>query len=116
MVLNDTAEVQHALKQASYHSLLPLDSQPTRVKTRAWFIFESSWTKDQKGEELVKAAWSREVQGSRMFKVKQKLKWCKESFVRWMKRQKQNARKDIELILREMEHMQSQAEPRDWEK
>lgn len=68
------------------------------------------------GEQLVKAVWSREVQGSRMFKVKQKLKWCKESFIRWRKRQKYNTRKDIELILKEMEHIQSQAEPRDWEK
>lgn len=74
MLLNDTAEVQHVFRQAFDHLLLLLDSQPTRVKARARFIFETSWTKELEGEKLVKAVWSREVQGSRMFKVKQKLK------------------------------------------
>lgn len=35
MLLNDTTEMQHVPRQASDHSLLLLDSQPTRVKTRA---------------------------------------------------------------------------------
>lgn len=33
--LNDTVEVQYVPRQASDHSLLLLDSQQTRVKTRA---------------------------------------------------------------------------------
>lgn len=81
MILNDYVVVTHVLRQASDHSLLILDLKPQRVKTRARFIFYSSWTKEPESEELIQKAWGRNVQGSRMFKVKQKLKWCKKTTI-----------------------------------
>lgn len=116
MILNDTAVVTHVLRQTSDHSLLILDSKPQRVKTRARFIFDSSWTKEPESDELIQQVWGRNVQGSRMFQVKQKLKWCKESCIRWKKEKKQNARRDIDIILKEMQQMQVQTGTRNWER
>lgn len=41
-----------------------------------------------------------------MHKVKQKLKLCKHSFIQWRKKQKGNARDEIEMIKNEVETMQ----------
>lgn len=83
------------------------------MKPRSRFIFETKWTKGQECEALIKEVWKTPVKGSRMFKVKQKLKWAKHNFIKWRKDQKCNARKDIEIIQQEMEQMQDQGESRD---
>lgn len=57
--------------------------------------------------------WRKPVEGSRMFKVKQKLKWCKHSFIKWRKEKHYNARKEIEIIQQEIEQMQIQEGNRD---
>ena len=51
-----------------------------------------------------------------MYIVKQKLKWCKESFIKWRKTKNCNAKKNIELIKKEMETMQKLGGNRNWEK
>lgn len=98
MIQNDTAELRHVLRQASDHSLLLLSPSSSRIKTGVWFTFESNWTKGQQCEDMVKDTWGRPVEGSRMFRVKQKLKWCKLSFLKWRKKQKCNVKKEIEII------------------
>lgn len=60
--------------------------------------------------------WDRSVVGLRMFKVKQKVKWCKQEFIRRRKEKSGNARKDIEIIQREMEEMQTQGGDRNYER
>lgn len=56
---------------------------------------------------MVKVVWNR------IYKVKQKLKWCKHSFIKWRKKQKGNARDEIEMIQKEMETMQNNGGQRD---
>lgn len=113
MLQRETAEVTHFLRQTSDHSLIVLDSKPRRKKTQARFIFEASWIKEQGCEERVKGIWQRSVIGSRMFKVQQKLKWCKSSFIKWRKERTCNARKEIDIIQKEMESLQMKEEERD---
>lgn len=115
MIEKDTAEVRHFLKQASDHSLLISDTMPTRRKTKGRFIFASNWFQEPASEQLVKEAWTTQYQGPRMFQVKQKLKCCKVNFLRWRKGQTANARKEIELIQKEMEGMQKLEGSRDWD-
>lgn len=57
---------------------------------------------------MIKAEWEKPVQGSRSFSVRQKLKWCKNSLIKWRKNHTMNARKEIDLIQKEMETMQGQ--------
>lgn len=51
-----------------------------------------------------------------MFKVKQKLNWCRDGLIRWSKVKQHNARKNIDLIIQEMAQLQTQAGCRDWGK
>lgn len=51
-----------------------------------------------------------------MFKVVQKLKFCKYSFIQWRKEHKHNARREIDLIQREMEIMQQLGGDRNWDR
>lgn len=115
MVQWDTTKVNHILRQTSDHSMLLLDSRPQRRKTRARFIFDSQWTKMEECEEIIKEVWNTAVTGSRMFKMKQKLKWCKLRFIKWRKQLNGNARNQIEIIQKEMETIQQQGGTRSWE-
>lgn len=93
--------------------MIVLDSKPRRKKTQARFIFEASWIKEQGCEERVKEIWQRSVIGSRMFKVQQKLKWCKYSFIKWRKERTCNAIKEIDIVQKEMESLQMKEGVRD---
>lgn len=39
-----------------------------------------------------------------MYKVKQKLKWCKHRFIKWRKEQKENAKEEIDMIQKNGDH------------
>lgn len=111
----DKATVEHITRQASDHFLLLQDSNPLRNKTKARFIFENRWTKMQETEEMIKDVWDQQKIGSRMFKVQQKLKCCKQKFIKWRKEENGNSRKEIELIQRKMDSMQTRGGERDWD-
>lgn len=70
MLLNDNTVVNHVFRPTSDHSIIILDSKPDRVRTRAKFVFESSWTKEEECKEIVNGAWEKIMTGSRMFRVK----------------------------------------------
>lgn len=94
--------------------MLLLDSKPMRRKTRARFIFDSKWTKMQEYEEMIAEEWNKPVSRSRMFKEQQK--WCKLRFIKWRKEMGEKARKELDLIQKEMEAIQKMERTRDWEK
>lgn len=110
----DSAKVQHLAKQTSDHLLLVLDTQPNRQSSRSRIIFYSRWANMNGVEDLVKEAWGTSVQGSRMFRVQQKLKLCKIRFLEWRKTHNNNSRAEIDRIQREMVAMQKQEGSRDW--
>lgn len=78
----DTGDVSHTLRQSSDHSMIILDTKQQRKKTKARFIFDSKRTKMQDWEEMIKKTWNRTVNGSRMFRVHQKLKWHKLEYIK----------------------------------
>lgn len=63
MLANDTTEVTHVLRQASDYSVIILDTEPTRERSRARFICEARWFNDPESESVVKEAWQRPVEG-----------------------------------------------------
>lgn len=79
-----------------------LDTKPLKKKTKSRFIFDSRWSKVQECENMIKKIWNRLVTGSRMFKVPEKLKWCKIELIKWRKEQNKNARKEVEQIKKEI--------------
>lgn len=80
------------------------------------FIFYSKWTKIQECEDIIEEEWNKPVNGSRMFRVQQKLKWCKLRFIKWSKERRENARKELGMIHKEMEAMQKMEGIRDSKK
>lgn len=96
--------------------MIILDSRPRRIRTRARFLYDSTWTKEPDCEDRVRDVWKRTVEGSWMFKVKQKLKWCKHGFIQWRKENKSNHSREIEHIKQEMEQMQVKGGNRDWKR
>lgn len=77
ILLNENVVVHHILRHTSGHAMILLDTKPVRTKTRGRFIWQERWGIEAEHEELMKEIWSRHVEGSRMFKIKQKLEWCK---------------------------------------
>lgn len=114
MLQHDSAVVTHVKRQASDHSLLVLDSNLGRIKTRARFFIESRGIKDPEIEEFVWEVWSQQVWGTVMFRLQQKLKRCKVKCIEWRKRRKLNFREEIELIQKEMESMQELGGESNW--
>lgn len=62
----------------------------------------------------MKEAWGKPVQGSRMFKVQQKLKHYKIRFIEYRKTHNSNSREEIDRIQKETVAMQEQEGSRDW--
>lgn len=113
MLQFDTTEVTHFRKQAFDYALVMLDTKPQRVNTKARFIFESRWINMPKSEEMIREEWCKLVVGSRIFKVKQKLKTCKNRLIKWRKEHNGNAREEIDLLKRDVKALQDLAEDRD---
>lgn len=67
MLNHDSAMVTHFRMQSSDHSLLVLDSEQKRAKTKTRFIFYLRLVQDQETEGLAREVWGRNVLGSRMF-------------------------------------------------
>lgn len=85
------------LRQTSDHALILLDSNPGMVKTKGQFIWEVKRGQEHEYEELVEV-WGRSVGGSKMFRVKQKLKLFMQECISRRKERGGNARKEIDLI------------------
>lgn len=112
----DKVAVQHLMKQTSDHVMLVLDTQPERSKAKSRYVFEAKWTKRQETEDLINDVWKQDSQVSRMYRLQQKLKSCKQNLITWRKLDQTNSRKEKELIQKEMEGMQLKGEDRDWNK
>ena len=54
--------------------MLLIDANPDNTKRRRRFYFDQRWTKDPETENVIKGAWSKDISGSRMFKVTRKIK------------------------------------------
>lgn len=104
MIQNENVVVNQVPRQTSDHAIISLDNNPERARTKE-IIWESKWRTEPKNKELVNEVWGRSVEGSRIFKIKQKLKWSKHEFIKRRKRQESNTKKEIELIQNEMEQM-----------
>lgn len=72
-------EVKHIFSSEGYYCWI---QTLCGKKTKTRFIFDSKWDKMPESEEMVKAEWESQVEGSRMSRVHQKLKKCKWKFIK----------------------------------
>lgn len=67
-------------------------------------------------EEWIREIWERLVTGSRMFRVYQKLKWCKLECIKRRKQKSINASQELQQIQYKIEMLQKMKGSRDWAK
>ncbi|XP_071926239.1 uncharacterized protein [Coffea arabica] len=74
----DQAKCLHVETEASDHCMLVLDTKPVGRKWKRRFMFDRRWMMQEDIREVIGKAWGEEQQGSRLYKVKCKIKKMKE--------------------------------------
>jgi exonuclease III len=103
----DGAGVYHLPVQNSDHCPLLLDvpSGSIVVKRKKIFRFEAMWTKEEQCRGVIGKAWSEDTrEGSRMFKVTEKLKKCRVSLIAWSQERFGSLAASIKLKREQLQH------------
>lgn len=88
MVDFDKTVVQHILNQVSDHSMLMLYDNLQKQKMKSRFIFYTRWCSMRGCAKTVQNYWNIEVEGSRMFKFHNKLKYFRQGLLEWRKKRR----------------------------
>ena len=92
----DKAKCLHVETEASDHCMLVLDTKLVRRKWKRRFMFDRRWIMQEDIREVIGKAWGEEQQGSRLYKVKCKIKKVKMDLLSWSKGSCWNSKKQIE--------------------
>ncbi|XP_027090153.2 uncharacterized protein [Coffea arabica] len=101
----DKAKCLHIETEASDHCMLLLDIRPGERKWKRRFMFDRRWLLQEDIREVVGKAWGEEQQGSRLYKVKCKIKRVRMDMLNWSKGSRRNSKKLIEQIKREIKEV-----------
>ncbi|KAH7865616.1 hypothetical protein Vadar_008962 [Vaccinium darrowii] len=88
------------------HIPLILNTEVPLFRVGKPFKFESFWTSEEGCQGVIEDAWSKQVEGSPMYSVCQKLKACKEKLKEWSKRTFGDLRLKIELAMGHLSKIQ----------
>lgn len=108
------AVVLHVEKQSSDHNLLFLDANPTTVKTKKRFCFDSRILEKPGTVEAIAQAWNKPQNGSPMFQVSARIKECRVALLKCKEAWNLNSATTIRDVKLKMEVMQQQGGQRDW--
>ena len=96
----------HIESYAYDHSLLVLDIMPRRKRKRIrFFFFYKSWAQREGINEVIKKAWEKHCEGSRMFKVVKKIRQIKVELLKWRNNSGDNSRKRINQIKEQLKNV-----------
>ncbi|XP_071925086.1 uncharacterized protein [Coffea arabica] len=102
MDLYEQAKCSHLFKEASDHCILLLDTQPEKRKWKKCFQFDRRWIEYAGVEEVISKAWKWEQEGSRLYKLQQKIKKCRLALLEWNRKLQKNTKRDIRRIQKEL--------------
>lgn len=88
----------HIQKQISYHCILLLDTNPVNTRRKKRFIFDNRWLNQNGMNKVVREAWKKESEGSRMFNLIRKIKACKDAVTKWNKKVHINVARKIKEL------------------
>ena len=89
----DKAKCLHVETEASNHCMLVLDTKPVGRKWKRRFMFDRRWMMQKDIREVIGKAWGEEQQGSRLYKVKCKIKKVRMDLLSWSKESRWNSKK-----------------------
>ena len=79
-----------------------MDVESTLKKWRKRFQFDRRWLQYKDVEEVVRKAWNKQCNGSKLFKDKNKIKYCKMDLLNWNRNLNGNIGKLIKNIKKEL--------------
>ncbi|XP_071921866.1 uncharacterized protein [Coffea arabica] len=103
----DEAKCIHIESHASDHSMLVLDTQKVRKKWKKRFQFDKRWLQQDGIKEVVKEAWNIPCDGTRWFKVKQKIRNCRVELLKWSSSKKGNSMERIKWCKNQIEDIKA---------
>nr|XP_027120381.1 uncharacterized protein LOC113737334 [Coffea arabica] len=89
---------EHIGMEASDHCLLMVDTKPQQRNGRRRFFFDQRWAKDKATVPVIRTAWGKVQDGSRMYKVTRKIRECRVALIEWNRSTKGNAKLKIQEI------------------
>ncbi|XP_027156321.1 uncharacterized protein LOC113757111 [Coffea eugenioides] len=99
------ASCQHCDSYASDHSILLFDTKPTQARRKKRFYFDKRWLQHQEIYEVVEQAWRQGNDGSRMYKVTQKIKLCRTALLKWRNKVQGNSKLKIDRIKGQLQEL-----------
>ncbi|XP_071903082.1 uncharacterized protein [Coffea arabica] len=87
----EDAKCLHIESIASDHSMLLLETEKERKRWKKRFQFDKRWLQHKDIEDVVKKAWSVQCEGTRWFKIKEKIKNCRLALLKWSSSKKGNS-------------------------
>ncbi|XP_027086455.2 uncharacterized protein [Coffea arabica] len=99
------AKVIHAETEASDHCALVLDLTPVEIPRKRRFAFDKRWIMQEGVGEVIREAWGKEHQGSRLYRVQSKIKQVRMNLLHWSKNLNLNSKKQIEQIKKEIKEV-----------
>ncbi|XP_027088449.1 uncharacterized protein [Coffea arabica] len=107
----EKAKCTHIKSHASDHSALLLDTNPMKRNRKKRFFFDERWLQREGITQVIKEAWDKNVEGSRMFHIKTKVRNCRIALLRWSNKSNKNSRKRIESIKEKLDQIQGTSLP-----
>ncbi|XP_071901112.1 uncharacterized protein [Coffea arabica] len=101
----DKVKCKHLDSFASDHSMLLIDTHPTKFRRKKRFYFDKRWLQRDEVLDVVRQAWDQRDDGSRMFKVMQKVKRCRVNLLKWNSKIQGNSKQKIEQIKDQMQQL-----------
>ncbi|XP_027158428.1 uncharacterized protein LOC113760053 [Coffea eugenioides] len=87
----EDARCTHIDSIASDHSMLLLETEKKRKRWKKRFQFDKRWLQHDDIVEVVKKAWDVQCEGTKWFKVKEKIKNCRIELLKWSNKKKGNS-------------------------
>ena len=91
------AKCTHIHVEASDQCMMSVGTEPIKRNWKRRFYFVRKWLEYQEVGEVAAKAWGNRQEGSRFFRLQNKIKDCRFELMRWNKKLKGNAKKDIEV-------------------
>ena len=85
--------------------MLIIETNPTQIKRKKRFYFDKRWLHRDEVLDIVKLAWDQRDDGSRMFKVVQKVKRCRVNLLKWNSKIQGNSKQKIEQIKGQLQQL-----------
>ncbi|QHO32017.1 Reverse transcriptase [Arachis hypogaea] len=89
------ATITHLEETGSDHKLILMSTNPLQVKAKRRFRFQERCCGKEETDHIIEEAWKKEVIGSPMFYLFQKLKGCQHELVKWQASEPSNSKKEI---------------------